>query len=317
MKNSHLTCFRGSVISSCCGDYMDFYNSIKELLIDSELTKRAKDYSKNRSEVLTYYNVGKLLKEAGNYYGEGVIKKYSEKLVTEVGKKYNDRTLRRMRQIYFLFEKQKWSPAATKLSISHYTELLPLKNINEINYYIDICKRNNLTRDELRDRIKNKEYLRLDENTRNKIVNNDELELVDTVKNPILIRNTIGNYDITEKMLQKLILENLNEFLDELGEGYSYVKNEYKIKIGNSYNYIDLLLFNYIYNAFVVVELKVTELKKEHIGQTLVYMNYIDENIKSVSQNKTIGIIIVKVDNKFVMHYYKEGRMISREYELI
>ena len=296
---------------------MDYYNNIKELLIDNELTKRAKDYSKNRSEVLTYYNVGKLLKEAGNYYGEGVIKKYSEKLVTEVGKKYNDRTLRRMRQIYFLFEKQKWSPAATKLSISHYTELLPLKNINEINYYIDICKRNNLTRDELRDRIKNKEYLRLDENTRNKIVNNDELELVDTVKNPMLIRNTTGVDNISEKMLQKLILENLNEFLDELGEGYSYVKNEYKIKIGDSYNYIDLLLFNYIYNAFVVVELKVTELKKEHIGQTLVYMNYIDENIKSVSQNKTIGIIIVKVDNKFVMHYYKEGRMISREYELI
>ena len=255
---------------------MDYYNSIKELLIDNELTKKAKDYSKNRSEVLTYYNVGKLLKEAGNYYGEGVIKKYSEKLVTEVGKKYNDRTLRRMRQIYFLFEKQKWSPAATKLSISHYTELLPLKNINEINYYIDICKRNNLTRDELRDRIKNKEYLRLDENTRNKIVNNDELELVDTVKNPILIRNTAGVDNISEKMLQKLILENLNEFLDELGEGYSYVKNEYKIKIGDSYNYIDLLLFNYIYNAFVVVELKVTELKKEHIGQTLVYMNYID-----------------------------------------
>ena len=98
---------------------------------------------------------------------------------------------------------------------------------------------------------------------------------------------------------------------------YSYVKNEYKIKIGNSYNYIDLLLFNYIYNAFVVVELKVTELKKEHIGQTLVYMNYIDEHIKSVNQNKTIGIIFVKVYDEFVMNYYKEGRMISRKYELI
>lgn len=95
------------------------------------------------------------------------------------------------------------------------------------------------------------------------------------------------------------------------------MKNEYKIKIGDSYNYIDLLLFNYIYNAFVVVELKVTELKKEHIGQTMVYMNYIDEHVKSINQNKTIGIIIVKMDNKFVMHYYKEGRMISREYELI
>jgi len=102
------------------------------------------------------------------------------------------------------------------VSISHYIELLPLKDINEINYYIDVCKRNNLTRDELRGRFKNKEYLRLDEDTRNKLVNNDELELVDNVKNPILIRNTTGNYDISEKMLQKLILENLNEFLDEL-----------------------------------------------------------------------------------------------------
>ena len=296
---------------------MDYYNSIKELLIDNELTKKAKDYSKNRSEVYTYYNVGKLLKEAGKCYGDNIIGEYSNKLVVEVGKKYNRRTLFRMRQFYNLFGNQKVSRLATQLSISHYIELLPLKDINEINYYIDICKRNNLTRDELRERIKNKEYLRLDENTRNKIVSNEELELVDTVKNPILIRNTTGNYDITEKMLQKLILENLNEFLDELGDGYSYVKNEYKIKIGDSYNYIDLLLFNYIYNAFVVVELKVAELKKEHIGQTLVYMNYIDENIKSVNQNKTIGIIIVKMDNKFVMHYYKEGRMISREYELI
>ena len=170
---------------------MDYYNSIKELLIDNELTKRAKDYSKNKSEVYTYYNVGKLLKEAGKCYGDNIIGEYSNKLVVEVGKKYNRRTLFRMRQFYNLFGNQKVSRLATQLSISHYIELLPLKDINEINYYIDVCKRNNLTR--------------------------DELELVDTVKNPILIRNTTGNYDITEKLLQKLILENLNEFLDELG----------------------------------------------------------------------------------------------------
>ena len=286
MKNSHLTCFRGSAISSCCGDNMDFYNNIKELL-----------------------------KDAGKCYGEGIIKEYSVKLTNELGKGYGVTNLKRMRKFYNIV--QKGARLAHLLSWSHYIELLSLKDINEINYYIDICKRNNLTRDELRERIKNKEYERLDEDTRNKLAKNDDLELVDTVKDPILIRNTIGNYNLSEKMLQKLILENLSEFLDELGDGYSYVKNEYKIKIGDSYNYIDLLLFNYIYNAFVVVELKVTELKKEHIGQTLVYMNYIDEHVKSINQNKTIGIIIVKVDNKFVMHYYKEGRMISREYELM
>ena len=224
-------------------------------------------------------------------------------------------TLWQMRQFYYMIEKV--APLERVLSWSHYKLLIPLKDKDKIKYYIIQCKNRNLSKRELEKCIKNKEYERLDENTRNKIVNNDELELVDTVKNPILIRNTTGVDNISEKMLQKLILENLNEFLDELGEGYTYVKNEYKIKIGNSYNYIDLLLFNYIYNAFVVVELKVTELKKEHIGQTLVYVNYIDEHIKSVNQNKTIGIIIVKVDNKFIMHYYKEGRMISREYELI
>ena len=294
---------------------MDYYSSIKELLIDNELTKKAKDYSKNQSDLTTYYEVGKLLSKAGKRYGERIVKEYSKRLINEVGKKYDVGTLWRMRQFYYMIEKV--APLERVLSWSHYKLLIPLKDKDKIKYYIIQCKNRNLSKRELEKCIKNKEYERLDENTRNKIVNNDDLKLVDTVKNPILIRNTTGNYDISEKMLQKLILENLNEFLDELGEGYSYVKNEYKIKIGNSYNYIDILLFNYIYNAFVVVELKVTELKKEHIGQTLVYMNYIDEHVKSVNQNKTIGIIIVKVDNKFVMHYYKEGRMISREYELI
>ena len=315
MKNSHLTYIEWRAISSLGGDYMNYYNSIKELLIDNELIKKAKDYSKNKSELYTYYNVGKLLCDAGKHYGEGILKKYSIMLNKDTVGKYNITKLKRIRQFYRIIEKgaTMWH----QLTWSHYREILKFDDINVINFYLKLCVKNNLSVRELQIKIKNKEYERLDEDTRNKIVNNDELELVDTVKNPILIRDTIGVDNISEKMLQKLILENLNEFLDELGDGYSYVKNEYKIKIGDSYNYIDLLLFNYIYNAFVVVELKVTELKKEHIGQTFVYMNYIDEHIKSVSQNKTIGIIIVKVDNKFVMHYYKEGRMISREYELI
>ena len=123
--------------------------------------------------------------------------------------------------------------------------------------------------------------------------------------------------NISEKMLQKLILENLNDFLDELGEGYSYIKNEYKIKLGNIYNSIDLLLFNIKYNCYVVVELKVTELKKEHIGQIEFYMNYIDNNLKTTNHNKTIGILIVKENNQFVIKYKTNDEFISRVYELI
>lgn len=116
----------------------NYYNEIKNKLIDNEVYKKVKDYSKNRNDLSTYYEVGKLLYEVGNKYGEGIIKKYSERLVIEVGKKYNKRTLFRMRQFYNMIEIQKVSPVATQLTWSHYCELLPLKDINEINYYVKI-----------------------------------------------------------------------------------------------------------------------------------------------------------------------------------
>ena len=98
---------------------------------------------------------------------------------------------------------------------------------------------------------------------------------------------------------------------------FSYIGCEYKIKVSNTYNYIDLLLFNYIYNCFVVVELKVKKLKKEHIGLIQVYMNYIDKNVKSVNHDKTIGIIIVRKDNKYIIKYCSDNRIIVRVYELV
>lgn len=105
--------------------------------------------------------------------------------------------------------------------------------------------------------------------------------------------------------------------MKELGNSFCFIGSEYKIKIGNNYNYIDLLLYNIEYNCYVVVELKVTELKKEHIGQIEIYMNYIDRNIKKINQNKTIGIIICKKDNKYIIEYCSDKRIISREYLLI
>ena len=140
--------------------------------------------------------------------------------------------------------------------------------------------------------------------------------MTDYIKNPIFIKNK-NNEIIREKVLQKLILEDISSFLKELGTGFTFIDNEYKIKLGNRYNYIDLLLFNYEYNCFVVIELKVTELKKEHIGQIQIYMNYIDKNLRKINQDKTIGIIICKQDNKFIIKYCSDYRIISRTYELV
>ena len=296
---------------------MDYYNKIKDELVNNETYKRVKDYSKNRNDLKTYYNVGKLLNDAGKHYGEGIIKKYSDKLTNELGKKFNETTLKRIRQFYSLIKKG--APLVHQLTWSHYQELLPLKEINKINYYINICQEQNLSKRKLREKIKNNEYERLDDKTKLKLINKEQEQekVEDFIKNPILIKNKYNKEDISERMLQRLILEDMPSFLKELGNGFCFIDNEYPIKIGKRYNYIDLLLYNINFNCYVVCELKITELKKEHIGQVQTYMNYIDKNVKTLKQSLTIGIIICKKDNKFVMEYVTDENVFDREYQLI
>lgn len=139
----------------------------------------------------------------------------------------------------------------------------------------------------------------------------------DLVPNPILIKNRNNLEIVTEKVLQKLILEDVESFMNELGDSFGFIGSEYKIKIGDRFNYIDLLLFNIKYNCYVVVELKVTEFKVEYIAQVQKYMNYIDKNIKGVTNDRTIGILICKKENKFVFEYCSDNRISVREYELV
>ncbi len=164
--------------------------------------------------------------------------------------------------------------------------------------------------------IKNNEYERLDDKTKYKLVCKEENTIEDFIKNPILIKNSYNYEKISERILKQLILEDMDNFLKELGSGFLYAGNEYKIKLGDRYNYIDLLLYNIKYNCYVVVELKVTELKAEYIGQIQKYMNYIDKNIKSINQDKTIGIIICKKDNQFIMEYCSDERVFTCRYIL-
>ena len=294
----------------------NYYDEIKEKLLKNEIYAKVKDYSKERNKVLTYFEVGKLLSEAGKEYGNDIIGQYADKLTNEVGKKYNCRTLRRIRQFYNIFSDTKWSPMVTKLTWSHYIMLLPLKNIDEMKYYIDVCEKRNLTKRELEVLIKSKEYERLSEETKNKLITNEELKLPDLVSNPILIKTENNQENLSEYALKQAILNNLDNFLKQLGNGFSYIGNEYKIKIGSNYNYIDLLLFNIEYNCYVVIELKVTELKKEHIGQIEVYMNYVDKVIKKPYHDKTIGIILCARNNQCVIEYCSDERIFAREYKI-
>ena len=295
---------------------MDYYEEIKNKIIDNETYERVKDYSKERHRVITYYEIGKLLNEAGGKYGDNVINEYSKKLVVEVGKKYNRRTLFRMRQFYRTFSNEKVSPLVTQLTWTHYLVLLSVKDSNAVNYYIDQIFKRNLSKRQLEEVIKSKEYERLPDETKNKIIKEEKLEVKDLVPNPILIKNKNNIEIITEKALHNLILEDIETFMSELGNNFSFIGSEYKIKIGDTYHKIDLLFFNIKYNAYVVVELKVSEFKVEYISQVQKYMNYIDKNIKEISNNSTIGILICKRENKYVIEYCSDERIVVRKYVL-
>lgn len=295
---------------------MNYYNDIKKIIVDNEIYTRVKDYSKERHKVKTYFEIGKLLSEAGKEYGKNIIGEYSERLMIEVGKKYNKSLLFRMRKFYQIFSKEKVAPLGPQLEWSHIKLLLPIKNLDELNYYSNQVLIRNLTKRGLEEIIKNKEYERLPQRTKEKLSNDEKLELIDIVPNPIVIKSNESEV-ISEKILQRVILENISSFLKALGTGFTFLDNEFKIKIGDRYYYIDLLLFNIEYNCFVVVELKLGELKKEHIGQIEIYMNYINKNIKKINHNKTLGIIICKKNNNLLIEYSSDKRIIPREYIII
>ena len=293
---------------------MNYYDEIKDKLIKNEVSKKVREYYNNRSDLETYYEVGKLLSEAGSHYGDNIIREYSIKLQREIGKRYNVRYLFDMKRLYLFL---KVHPVGAQLTMSHYRILFSLKNDNEINYYIRECINHNYSKRELQERIKNKEYYRLSNETRDKLKNDKELEINNFVKDPIIL-NKKRNYDkISEFALKEIILNDLDNFLLQLGNGFSYIGNEYKIKIGNVYNYIDILLFNIVYNCYVVVELKINKLTKQDIGQIMVYMNYVNEFIKTTNQNNTIGIIVCKEKDKYLIKYSTDKRILATTYELV
>ena len=293
---------------------MNYYNKIKNELINNEVYKKVKDYSKNRSDLNTYYKVGKLLNDAGKSYGEGIIKKYSDRLTKELGKGYGLSNLKNMRRFYNIAKSQTVSDL---LSWSHYVELLKIDDINKINYYIRITEEQNLSVRKLRERIKSREYERLDDNTKEKLINKEKVNAGDLIKDPIFIKNKFDTGKISEKMLMSFILEDIPSFLKQLGEGFTFIENEYPIKMGDRYNYIDMLLYNIYDNCYAVIELKINEIKKEHIGQVETYMNVIDKNLRTINQSPTIGIIVCKKKNGYLFKYVTNENIYEREYKLV
>ena len=284
------------------GDIMNYYDEIKNILVDNAIGRKVREYKSNQKDLESYYNVGKLLVEAQGgeeraKYGDGLIKEYSKRLTSEFGKGY---TVTRLKYMRTFFEVVKKSPPLAdqfkniNITWSNICEILYLKNIEEIKYYLDLSNKLCLTKRELRLRIKSDEYNRLPVEVKEKLKSNEVISNSEKVPSPVVLHDLRVDGKLTEKLVQALIDENPINFCNALGEGYTYCGSQYKIKIGANYNYIDVLLFNVMDMNYVVVEIKVTELKKEYVGQIQTYMNYVDVNLKKEFHNKTTGILLVR-----------------------
>ncbi len=301
---------------------MNYYNEIKNILVDNAIGRKIREYKSNQKDLESYYNVGKLLVEAQGgeeraKYGNGLIKEYSKRLTSELGKGYSIQNLKNMRRFYLVVEKRQSLIVRFKslnISWTFIIKLLKLNDVNELLYYINCINKMNLTTRELDSKLKSKEYERLDSKIKEKLVKQEEVSVKDKIPDPIVLEGLEYKERLTEKIVQKWIDENPTLFCKSLGEGYSYIESQYKIKIGSNYNYIDVLLFNTIDLNYVVVEIKVTELKKEHIGQIETYMNYVDANLKKDFHNKTTGILLVRENNKWLIKYINNDGILVRNY---
>ena len=199
--------------------------------------------------------------------------------------------------------------------------ILPIKNENERNYYINLVILNNLSVRELQKEIKNKAFDRLSYADKEHIeiinnTNNTPLSIKDMIKDPIILKADKNIDKIDELAIHKYIISLLEDKFLELGTGFTLAGHEYKIHIDNKTYKIDLLFFNYLINAFVVVEVKTRELQHYDISQLEFYVKFVDKNIKRDNHNKTIGLLIVKKKNKFVIEYTTSDDILVTTYAL-
>ena len=295
-----------------------YYEEIEHLIKKNEIQKQVRRLEENNDLVKTYWEIGKILVEAQGgssraKYGNELIKKWSLKLTELYGKGYDATNLKRFRQFYLIFEKG--GALRHQLTWTHYRKLLPIKNENKRNYYINLCIKNNLSERELTKEIKSNSYERLiDKPDKIDIIVPEKYSITTDMKNPIIIE--VNKEVNTEKDLELSILANLDFFFKQLGEGFLYAGHQYKINDGINNYYIDILLFNIKLNCYVIVELKLRSLKKEDKAQMEFYMELVDKQIKEVHHNKTIGIIITKESNEFIVNFISNEDIIHLNYKL-
>lgn len=303
------------------------FSNIKELVINT----RNKVLSVVNTEMLNlYWNIGKIIMEIqqGNErasYGDTVLEKLSQKLTSEFGKGFSSRNLRTMRKFYLTFPI--WKTVSSKLSWSHYLELIKIEDRTKRDFYLNESVNSMWSVRELQ-RQKDSllyERLALSKNKEDIIELSQKGHIIkdykDLVKDPFVLEflDIKDHNEYLEKDLEKNILKHLKEFLLELGKGFSFIGSQVRITLGDEHFYPDLVFYNRLLRRFIIIDLKIGKVTHQDIGQMQMYVNYYDREIKSTDENQTIGILLSTDKNETIVKYtlpQNNNTIFSSEYKL-
>lgn len=244
-------------------------------------------------------------------YGQRVINDLAEKLSVEFGRGFDARELRRYRQFYLLFPK--WDALRPELTWTHYRTLIRVENERARLYYMNEAALQNWSTRALDSQIERLTYERILSSQNQLIVKEAEdatsrqaqLTPADIIKDPYVL-DFLGlpsGVNFYEKDLEKALIDNLQQFLLELGRGFSFVSRQYRFKTDNENYYVDLVFYNFILKCFVLIDLKVGKLTYQDIGQMDFYTRYFEENIRTETDNPTIGIVLCTERDNTIVKY--------------
>ena len=244
-------------------------------------------------------------------YGQRVINDLAEKLSVEFGRGFDARELRRYRQFYLLFPK--WDALRPELTWTHYRTLIRVENERARLYYMNEAALQNWSTRALDSQIERLTYERILSSQNQLIVKEAEdaasrqaqLTPADIITDPYVL-DFLGlpsGVNFYEKDLEKALIDNLQQFLLELGRGFSFVSRQYRFKTDNENYYVDLVFYNFILKCFVLIDLKVGKLTYQDIGQMDFYTRYFEENIRTETDNPTIGIVLCTERDNTIVKY--------------
>ena len=282
----------------------DFISGIRVLLVEARqrVVKQV-----NATMIKTYYEIGRRIveqeqqgKEVANY-GDYILVRLSESLSGSFGKGFSKRNLELMRQFYLTYRIAK-SPISQSLSWTHYIRLMRISDPDERRFYEIEAANNNWSVRELNRQFDSALYQRLalsrdKEAVKELAIKGQTIEKPeDILKDPYVLEFTglpeLPQY--TESKLEQRLIDELQTFLLELGKGFSFVGRQQRITIDEDHYFVDLVFYNRFLRAFVLVDLKIGQLKHQDLGQMQMYVHYYDRFVKMPDENKTIGIILCR-----------------------